>query len=55
MQTKGIGTEDAIHGDRVQWTTWEELTGDICRKCDGWRVNMFNWSDDEKCNCGEQE
>jgi hypothetical protein len=27
----------------------------ICGKCDGWIINIHNWSNDEKCDCKEVE
>ena len=26
---------------------------EICPKCDGWIVNLYNWSDEERCDCNE--
>jgi len=28
----------------------------ICKKCDGWIINLYNWDDEEKCDClGDEE
>jgi len=27
----------------------------ICGICDGWIINTHNWSDEEQCDCKEEE